>query len=110
MTKAKLRKVVTDLGSTPDEIASFLEGQGITGIRHYEEVCPMAKYLHAVFGTRASVDLHHISVCNSGNPVITEGRFRGIGITVIKTPVVARDFITRFDAGKCKKLIQKVGE
>ncbi|SRR5216684_1830953 len=107
LTKAKLRRVVLDLGSTPDDIASFLEGQGIKGIRHYEEVCPVANYLHAVFGTTASVDLWTIAVSNS-KFAATAGKFRFIGAAIIKTPKVVQRFIQLFDNGAYKKLIKKV--
>lgn len=48
--KDKIIKTIENMGSTPDEIAAFLEGQGIKGVPHAPGACALAVYLNKVIG------------------------------------------------------------
>ena len=96
----KLTRLLADLGDSPDAVAAFLEGQGVTGCRMQATHCPVAEYLKRATGhRRVAVDMAS---------VITLGERGDLGAHAL-TPVPVSDFIERFDRGLFPALIATGG-
>lgn len=92
MTEEKLKKLVTDLGDTPQEIAKKLTELGCKGSVGEHDRCPIANYLR----TKGAF---YISVAEANIEAYDEERE-----AEITTPVAAQAFIEMFDQGKFKEL------
>ena len=91
----KVERLLQDLGDTPETVAAYLEGQGITGHRQHAFACPISRYLSRVTGL-AMV---------SATPATTAlygGDGRGPVIVLLPSPV--RVFISQFDHGSYETL------
>lgn len=49
LRRGKINQALQSVGNTPDEIATFLEGQGVQGQLRNGNLCPMAVYLAKLF-------------------------------------------------------------
>ena len=90
----KISRLLDDLGTTPEEIAAFLEGQGLTGVRRIPERCPVAVYLTRATGLRVSAGSRRIHVIG-GEPI------------EISTPPPVTNFIWAFDGGQFRSLLRQ---
>ncbi len=90
----KIYRLLDDLGTTPEEIAAFLEGQGVTGVRRIPERCPVAVYLARAIGSRVFAGSGRIQVMD-------EERFE------IATPRPVANFIWAFDGGQFRALLTR---
>lgn len=84
--RAKLERVLSDLGDSPETVASFLEGQGVKGRRYAPQRCPVAVYLQRVFP-----DVGYLEVGPLWIP---------LGPARVNTPPPIRRFIDAFDDGQ----------
>lgn len=82
-------ELLKGLGETPDEIAAFLRGQGIRGMRTQGLFCPVANYLTGCGYWFVMVASHVIAALEQGSE--TER---------VRTPPGVLEFIARFDRGE----------
>ncbi|MBL8793146.1 MAG: hypothetical protein JNM56_04520 [Planctomycetia bacterium] len=92
MTEGKLRKLIQDLGDTPQAIADQLKAFDCKGERGEHDRCPIANYLR----TKGAL---FVSVAESSIEVTDD--VRG---AEIPTPGAALAFLELFDAGQFKEL------
>ena len=99
----KLEHTLRNLGDTPDEIAAFLEGQGIKGQRHHASGCVLAVYLHKVFDMSVSV----------GYSAMLHTTIKKLDINfgykpeaICPLPSSTRLFVLKFDDGKYPNLVK----
>lgn len=84
----KLQLHLASLGDSADDIAAFLEGQGVRGRPRTRSLCPIATHLRDVFGYTACVSCQTISLSS------TTGLHALVG-----TPKAVSGFISAFDGG-----------
>ena len=98
---------------TADELADFLEGQGITGKRRISDQCPLAELAKRWFpGSRPSVG---VEIRGDGTAIdflddMVETLDAGLALSTLASghaPQAAHDFRVRFDAGKYPRLEAK---
>lgn len=96
-SQTKLDRLLGDLGAkSSDEIASFLEGQGLVGQQGFSRQCPLAVYLSQTLGLDVSVGMLWITLYRQHKAV-----------SKFLTPESVRIFIDYFDHGIFPNLIRK---
>jgi hypothetical protein len=81
-----LKSLLEGMGSTADEVAAFLEGQGCKGWRGTPYFCPVAQYLRLSGLTDPSV-----------STIMARERHKPDSIQMLPTPV--HNFVLNFDFG-----------
>lgn len=89
----KIMSTIAQLGTTPDEIAAFLEGQGIKGVPESAYNCPVATYLNQIFPENC------IGVRTYASALTVDGLHEEI-----EHPTAVKAFISRFDCGDYRNL------
>ena len=97
----KLRLTLEQMGSTADEVATFLEGQGIKGVVGHPTLCPVAMYLYQTFGEKFDVDSFTINREINPRPVDDDGE---PVFDLLHTPEPVADFIDLFDGNHFPRL------
>ena len=89
-----LKSLLEGMGSTADEVAAFLEGQGVKGWRRDGNGCPVARYLTAINQCRYYVGTGAVSTEAGGFPYEW----------IVELPNPVRGFVSNFDHGSYPNL------
>lgn len=92
------QRLLTDLGSTPEEIAAALTAEGVTGATNNSTDCVLAKYLraHSVPARGIHLGFDHGEIALNPVPGHVEW---------CRLPDAANDFAQRFDEGEWPALV-----
>ena len=93
----KITSTLNDLGNTTDDIAAFLEGQGVKGQKLITNQCVLANYLQNVFNL-----LVFVNDDGSGHIILPNKSF-----IIFQLPEPVRHFIHKFDTGWYPNLLDQ---
>lgn len=93
--RLRVRELLADLGSNPDEVAATLRRLSITGYLRAPASCPVASYLNN--------HIYHELLFVTPQNVYHQENIR----IIAATPHAVSDFMERFDAGGYPDLVTK---
>ena len=101
----KLELTLNNIGDTPDEIAAFLEGQGVKGYRGAAYVCVLANYLRSVFDLSTSVGREEVVLREQLEGRSASGHPNFRIVARLRLPNHVKKFTTGFDSGNFPTLV-----
>jgi hypothetical protein len=94
-------EALTDLGSTPEQVAATLQAKGIKGKCLAADTCPIAMYINSILPNKTKCRVGGVVINFYDTSFIDRGRWKS-SITITTTIV---EFISKFDTGSYPELI-----
>ncbi len=96
--KRQSRALLSELGSSPDEVSQSLEVAGVRGVPRSNRGCAIALYLSALMGSDPRVRAVRVGHCAVLIDIATGPALRPSGRLMVQLPKPVRQFVAAFDA------------
>ncbi|MGA3146723.1 MAG: hypothetical protein ABSF33_04505 [Acidimicrobiales bacterium] len=105
--KRQTRTLLTELGTTPDEVFESLNAAGVNGVPKDNRSCAVARYLTALMGSDPRVRAVNVGHCSLLIDTAAPPEFRPTGRLLVQLPKPVRQFVAAFDARRYPAIIQE---
>ncbi len=95
------RQLLRSLGSTPAEVARYLDSLGVRGVRNNSECCVVAQFLAAIVASEPEVRSVRVF-----RRLVVVSRNHPFWFTAVPLPAAVRTFVLAFDAGAYPNLVR----
>lgn len=96
--KRQSRALLTELGSSADEVSESLQAAGVRGVPRNNRSCAVAVYLTALMGSDPRVRSVNVGHCAVLIETAASPGFRPTGRLLVQLPKPVRQFVAAFDA------------
>ncbi|MGD0394539.1 MAG: hypothetical protein ABSC41_18075 [Acidimicrobiales bacterium] len=105
--KRQTRTLLTELGTSPDEVFESLSAAGVHGVPKDNRSCAVARYLTALMGSDPRVRTVNVGHCSLLIDTAAPPEFRPAGRLLVQLPKPVRQFVAAFDARRYPAIIQE---
>jgi hypothetical protein len=106
--KRQTRTLLTELGTSPDEVFGSLQAAGVNGVPKDNRSCAVARYLTVLMGSDPRVRAVHVGHCSllidTASP---PPELRPTGRVLVQLPKPVRQFVAAFDACHYPAMVQE---
>lgn len=96
--KRQSRALLSELGSSPDEVSESLKAAGVRGVPRSNRSCAIALYLSALMGSDPRVRTVRVGHCAVLIDMAKGPENRPNGRLLVQLPKPVRQFVAAFDA------------
>ena len=108
--KRQTRAILSELGSSPDEVAESLRAAGVHGVPRDNRSCAVALYLTALMGSDPRVRAVNVGHCSLLIDTAAPPEFRPNGRLLVQLPKPVRQFVAAFDARRYPTVTREPAE
>jgi len=104
--KKQTRALLTELGASPDQVATSLETAGVHGVPKNNRSCAIALYVTALMGADRRVRAVRVGRCSLLIDTVSAPDARPSGRLQVQLPKPVRQFVAAFDAQSYPTIIR----
>ena len=105
--KRQTRTLLTELGTSPDEVFESLHAAGVNGVPKDNRSCAVARYLTVLMGADPRVRAVNVGHCSLLIDTAAPPEFRPTGRLLVQLPKPVRQFVAAFDARRYPAIVQE---